>query len=81
MSMPVYCLEMISTQDWKDIRYRDYTTSVRKSEAFGKIPEIKFTDSHHRIIAVVTMVGNGKTRKDKINILRAYVSKHLMATA
>ena len=37
MSMPVYCLEMRSTANWNDVRYREYTTSVRKAEAFKKI--------------------------------------------
>lgn len=81
MSMPTYCLEMISTQNWNDVRYRDYTTSVRKAEAFEKIPKIKFTDSSHGVIAVITLVGSGKKRKDRIYTLTDYVRKNLKAPA
>lgn len=51
--MPVYCLEMRSTADWQDVRYRSYTTSIRKAEAFRQVPRIQFTDSGHGIIPVV----------------------------
>lgn len=32
-----------------DVRYRAYTTSRKKAEAFNKIPRIQFTDSGHGI--------------------------------
>jgi hypothetical protein len=44
---------MRSTQNWEDVRYREYTTSVRKAELFKTIPKIKFTDSGHGIVPVV----------------------------
>lgn len=48
--MTTYCLEMRSTADWQDVRYREYTTSKRKAELFKKVPKIAFTDSGHHII-------------------------------
>ncbi len=77
MSMPIYCLEMRSTADWDDIRYREYTTSVRKAEAFKKIPKIQFTDSGHGIVPVVN---DHKGRRDKpIMVLRDHVTGNLKA--
>ena len=52
--MPTYCLEMISTANWQDVRYREYTSSIRKAELFRNIPKIKFTDSGHGIVPVVS---------------------------
>lgn len=51
--MSVYCLEMRSTADWQDVRYREYTTSARKAEAFKRVPRIQFTDSGHGIVPFV----------------------------
>lgn len=51
--MPTYVLEMRSTADWQDVRYREYTTSVRKAERFKSVPRIQFTDSGHGIVPVV----------------------------
>lgn len=53
MAMPVYCLEMRSTANWDDVRYREYTTSARKAKAFEAVPKIQFTDSGHGIVPVV----------------------------
>ena len=33
-----------------DVRYRAYTTSAKKAEAFNRIPRIQFTDSGHGIV-------------------------------
>jgi hypothetical protein len=75
MSMPVYCLEMRSTANWDDVRYREYTTSVRKAEAFKKVPKIPFSDSGHGIIPVVK---DHTGRKDKpITALREHVTSNL----
>jgi len=51
--MTTFCLEMRSTANWDDIRYREYTTSKRKAELFKDVPKIRFTDSGHHIIPVV----------------------------
>lgn len=51
--MTTFCLEMRSTANWDDIRYREYTTSKRKADLFRQVPKIRFTDSGHHIIAVV----------------------------
>ena len=50
----MYCLEMRSTEDWNDVRYRDYTTSERKADLFKeKVSKIQFTDSGHGVVATV----------------------------
>jgi len=51
--MTVFCLEMRSTADWQDIRYREYTTSAKKADLFKSVPKVKFTDSGHGIVPVV----------------------------
>lgn len=48
--MTTYILEMRSTADWKDVRYREYTTSKRKADLFAQVPRIAFTDSGHGIV-------------------------------
>ena len=49
--MTVYLLEAYNTDSRypTDVRYREYTTSKRRAEAFAKIPKIQFTDSGHGI--------------------------------
>jgi hypothetical protein len=34
----------------RDVRWREYTTSKKKAEAFRKIPKIQFSDSGHGIV-------------------------------
>lgn len=51
--MTTYCLEMRSTADWQDCRYREYTTSKKKAELFKQVPKIRFTDSGHGIVPAV----------------------------
>jgi 3-methyladenine DNA glycosylase/8-oxoguanine DNA glycosylase len=48
-----FCLEMRSTADWKDVRYREYTSSAKKADLFKRVPAIRFTDTAHHIIPVV----------------------------
>jgi len=43
-------LEMRSTSNWQDVRYREYTTSTKKAEIFKDVPRISFTDSGHGIV-------------------------------
>lgn len=51
--MTMFCLEMRSTQDWDDVRYRAYTTQEARAERFKRVPRIDFTDSGHGIVPVV----------------------------
>jgi len=51
--MTTFVLEMRSTANWDDVRYREYTTSARKADLFKAVPKIAFTDSGHHIIPVV----------------------------
>lgn len=67
----MYVLEMRSTANWGDVRYREYTTSARKAELFKAVPKIPFTDSGHHIIPVVN---EHKGRRLPINwVLRDHV--------
>lgn len=52
-NMPTFVLEMRSTADWGDVRYREYTSSTKKAELFKAVPKIRFSDSGHHIIPVV----------------------------
>lgn len=51
--MTTYVLEMRSTANWSDVRYREYTTSEKKAEIFRGVPKIQFTDSGHGIVPAV----------------------------
>ena len=58
-----------------DIRYREYTTSRKKAEAFNRIPKIQFTDSGHGICFGYRIhIGS---RKPRIYSLNDYVKKNL----
>ena len=73
----VYELEAYNTdcRYSQDVRYRAYTTSKKKADAFDKIPKIQFTDSGHGIVFNAReFVGR---RKSNIYTLRDYVNKHL----
>ena len=59
----------------QDVRYRAYTSSKKKADAFDKIPKIQFTDSGHGI--VFNSREHKGHRKSCINILSDYVHKHL----
>lgn len=48
--MTTYVLELRSTANWQDVRYREYTTSAKKAELFKEVPRISFTDSGHGIV-------------------------------
>jgi len=66
--MTTFCLEMRSTQDWNDVRYREYTTSSRKAELFKTVPKIRFTDSAHHIVPCVR---EHKGRREQRNMILA----------
>ena len=57
-----------------DVRYRAYTTSAKKAEAFRKIPKIQFSNSGHGIVFVARLV---KGKQKTIGTLSAYVYENL----
>jgi len=61
-----------------DIRYREYTASKKKAEAFKKIPKIQFTDSGHGI--VFSAWPHKGARKPNVYILKDYVKEYLLPT-
>lgn len=73
----LYELEAYSTANYSDIRYRAYTTSKKKADAFESIPKIQFTDSGHGIVFSAHLVSK---RKPTNNSLSEYVRKHLNKT-
>lgn len=78
--MTTYCLELFSTDRRSDdVRYREYTTSARKAEAFRAIPRISFTDSGHGIVPLVRVMDRGERRKPTIHLLADHVREHLRA--
>lgn len=73
----IYLLQAYNTDSrypW-DVRYREYTSSKRKAEAFDKIPKIQFTDSGHGIV-FSAREHHGK-RKPTIHEVSTYVYEHL----
>jgi hypothetical protein len=52
--MTTWCLEMRNTQEWSDVRYREYTQSAVVMERFKTVPKIRFTDSSHGVVPVVS---------------------------
>jgi len=75
--MSLYCLEMRSTQQWSDVRYRQYTRSLARACKFELVPKIQFTDSGHGIVPVVTEHLRMHPRQRTISILSDYVQKHM----
>lgn len=70
----LYELEAYSTANYLDVRYRAYTTSRKKAEAFEKIPKIQFTDSGHGIVFTALEV---KKRREEVKTLFEYVNSSL----
>lgn len=60
-----------------DVRYRGYTTSRRKAEAFGRVPKIQFTDSGHGIVFHAVELARGTKRLPAISGLSDYLDEHL----
>jgi hypothetical protein len=53
----MYMMEIRNTQRWDDCRYRAYTNSKKKADAFmEKVTKIKFTDSGHGLVPCVNEV-------------------------
>ena len=55
----------------QDIRYREYTKSKKKADAFNEIPKIQFTDSGHGIVFSASEHKGAK--KPIVRILSDYV--------
>lgn len=75
--MTRYCLELRSTADWGDVRYRDYTTSKSKAERFRSVAKVQFTDSGHGLVPYVS--SDGAPRGPKVGILADYVREQMRA--
>ena len=75
--MTVYCLELRSTANWQDVRYREYTTSAKKASLFKTVPRISFTDSGH---GIVPSVREHRGRREPRNMLLCdHVQDHMVA--
>lgn len=77
--MPTYLLEAYNTDSRyrDDIRYRQYTRSVKRAEAFKRIPKIQFTDSGHGIVFWSQELPSRTKRLPLIYALSTYVNEHL----
>lgn len=73
--MPTWCLEMRSTERWTDVRYRDYTNSKKVAEAFKAVPKVRFSDSGHGVVPVVSE--HRGRRLPRVRSLSNYVSQHM----
>ena len=59
-----------------DVRYREYTSSKKKAERFGKIPKIQFTNSGH---GIVFQAWEHKGRRNpEVRELAKYIQEELM---
>jgi hypothetical protein len=76
---PTWLLEAYGTDSRysDDVRYRAYTTSRKKAEAFARIPRIQFTDSGHGIVFAATELPPRTPRKPARRQLSDYVAEHM----
>ena len=73
----MYRLEMRSTEQWSDVRYRDYTTSEKRMKAFEKVEKVQFTDSGHGVVPHVTECNSrGRDQIKGPNTLEKHVKEH-----
>ena len=81
--MTTWLLEAFNTDSRyrDDIRYRAYTTSKRKAEAFDRIPKIQFTDSGHGIVFAATELPPRTRRLPTLSGLSEYVREHMEPAA
>jgi len=59
-----------------DVRYRAYTTSQKKAEAFNRIPRIQFSDSGHGVVFAATELPPRAKRLPLRHSLADYVRDH-----
>lgn len=64
-----------------DVRYRSYTTSQRKAEAFARIPKIQFSDSGHGIVFHATELLPRTKKLPARSGLSDYIREHMEARA
>lgn len=76
--MTTYVLEMRSTANWQDVRYREYTTSEKKAEIFLGVPKVQFTDSGHGIVPHVREKAKGP-REPRNMMLADHVQDYIKA--
>jgi hypothetical protein len=63
-----------------DVRYRAYTRSAKKAEAFRRIPRIQFTDRGHGIVFTATEVPPRTKRLPLRYSLSDYIAEALATT-
>lgn len=68
-------MELRSTANWSDVRFRQYTSSVKMAERFKKFPKINFTDSGHGIVPHVSE--HSGPRRPSIRTLWENVEEHM----
>lgn len=72
--MTVYRLEIFSSQQWSDVRYREYTMSATRAANFKTlVKRINFTDSGHGLVPLVSEHKAGTRRLPLISTLRDHV--------
>lgn len=80
--MPVYCLEIRNTENWKDVRFRAYTTSnKRRLEFCAKVKRIDFTDSGHGLVTSTRELEKGERRQPLVTTLADHVRDCIRGTA
>lgn len=62
-----------------DVRYRAYTTSEKKAEAFKRIPRIQFSDSGHGVVFWAEPLPRGAKRLPLRHGLSDYVREHYLS--
>lgn len=74
----VYELLGISTENYNDVRWREYTTSKKKAARFSQIPRIQFSDSGHGIEFFVTEHARCHPNRPVVREVWAHVEKHMV---
>lgn len=77
--MTTWLLEAYGTDSryGNDVRYRTYTVSRKRAEAFARIPRIQFTDSGHGIVFHATELPPRAKRLPVVYGLSDYITEHL----
>ena len=79
--MSAFVLEIRSTADWKDCRYRAYTTSQKRRDEFmARVKKVQFTDSGHGLVPHARELQKGARREPTNNVLREHVADCLRAS-
>ena len=80
--MTTWLLEAFGTDSRypDDVRFRAYTTSHKKAEAFDRIPKIQFSDSGHGIVFAARELPPRTRKLDTRHGLADYVREHTEAS-